>query len=91
MESLIGWSASFILLLTIGSQVYKQWRSGTSRGVSYWLFTGQVTASLGFVVYSWMIGSLVFIITNALILAEAVLGFALTHVQKRRERHQARA
>lgn len=91
MEAIVGWSASFILLLTIGSQVYKQWRSGTSRGVSYWLFTGQVTASLGFVVYSWMIGSVVFVVTNAMIFAEAVLGFVLTHVQKRRERAARRS
>ena len=34
-----------ILLLTIGRQVYTQWRDGTSQGVSKWLFVGQLAAS----------------------------------------------
>ncbi|MEW5847622.1 MAG: hypothetical protein AB2A00_02370 [Myxococcota bacterium] len=43
---LIGWTSSVILLLTIGTQVHKQWREGRSEGVSPWLFIGQC-AGLG--------------------------------------------
>ena len=71
---LIGWAAAAILLMTLGRQVYTQWRDRTSQGVSRWLFVGQCGASVGFVVYSWLLGSWVFVITNALILATAVVG-----------------
>jgi MtN3 and saliva related transmembrane protein len=70
----IGWTAATLLLATIGRQVYSQWRSRSWRGVSKWLFVGQITASVGFVVYSWLLGNWVFVVTNALMLCTALLG-----------------
>jgi MtN3 and saliva related transmembrane protein len=64
---LIGWAAGGILLATLGRQVYSQWRNRTSQGVSKWLFIGQSTASVGFVIYSWLLENWVFVVTNALI------------------------
>ena len=52
---IIGWAAAIVLLLTIGKQVHKQWRDQTSEGISKWLFAGQVTASFGFSVYSFLL------------------------------------
>ena len=43
----IGWLSSFILVLTIGKQVWKQWKEGASEGISKWLFIGQTAASAG--------------------------------------------
>jgi uncharacterized protein with PQ loop repeat len=74
MTELIGWMAATILLATMGRQVYTQWRDGTSQGVSKWLFRGQLAASLGFVIYSWLLGNWVFVVTNALMLLTAALG-----------------
>ena len=71
---LIGWAAAAILLLTLARQVYTQWRDRTSKGVSRWLFVGQCAASIGFVVYSWLVANWVFVVTNALILATAIAG-----------------
>jgi MtN3 and saliva related transmembrane protein len=71
---LIGWISAAILLATIGRQVYSQWRDGSSRGVSRWLFIGQLAASTGFVVYSWLSANWVFVVTNALMLMTALLG-----------------
>ncbi len=71
---LIGWTAAAVLLATLGRQVWSQWRSGATQGVSRWLFVGQVTASTGFVVYSWLLANWVFVVTNALILVTALLG-----------------
>jgi len=71
---LIGWAAAAILLLTLGRQVYTQWRDRTSKGVSRWLFVGQCAASAGFVIYSWLLQNWVFVVTNALILMTAVGG-----------------
>jgi uncharacterized protein with PQ loop repeat len=83
MEHAIGWAASAVLLATVGSQVYRQWKERTSKGVSRWLFIGQIAASAGFVVYSWMVKNTVFVVTNSLMLLSAVVGL-LTVVRHRR-------
>ncbi len=70
----VGWLAAGILLLTISRQVWTQWRSGTSAGVSRWLFVGQIAASLGFVAYSAAVRDRVFVVTNSLMLVAALLG-----------------
>ena len=74
MTELIGWSASVILLITIISQVRKQWRTGSNDGVSKWLFVGQVASSIGFTVYSALTGNWVFIVTNAMLLLSNIAG-----------------
>ena len=83
---LVGWASSVILVLTIARQVYKQWQDGTSEGVSKWLFIGQMAASLGFTIYSWLIGNMVFVVTNSLMLLNALLGFGI--VLRHRTRQQ---
>ncbi len=75
---LIGWGASALLLMTIISQLVQQWRARSSEGVSYLLFVGQILASSGFVAYSVLVGDTVFIVTNALMLASAVVGLGIT-------------
>jgi hypothetical protein len=47
-------------------------------------FVGQITASAAFIVYSWLIGHWVFVVTNALMRVTAVLGqwIYLTNQQK---------
>jgi uncharacterized protein with PQ loop repeat len=84
---LIGWSAAAILLLTIGRQVFTQWRDRTTAGLSRWLFVGQLAASSGFVVYSWLLGNWVFVVTNVLMLMTAGMGQWLYLHNKRRETH----
>ena len=71
---IIGWTASAILLATLGRQIVTQWKDKDAKGVSRWLFAGQMAASVGFIAYSWMLGNRVFIVTNSLILLTAVIG-----------------
>src|SRR5690606_42128224 len=71
---IVGWTASAILLATLGRQIVTQWRDKDAKGVSRWLFLGQMAASVGFIVYSWMLDNWVFIVTNSLILLTAVIG-----------------
>lgn len=80
----IGWLSSLVLLLTIGRQVYTQWRTRSTAGLSRWLFVGQVTASLGFCVYSVMLRNWVFVFTNAMLLITAVVGQCIYLRNKRR-------
>lgn len=70
----IGWAAGVILLLTVGRQVYTQWKSGKSAGVSKWLFIGQIAASTGFVIYSLLLSNWVFVVTNSFMLVTAIVG-----------------
>lgn len=81
---ILGWLSSFVLVLTIGRQVYRQWASGQSEGVSGWLFVGQMIASIGFTTYSWMLRSWVFVVTNALLFVSALVGWLILRQQRRR-------
>jgi MtN3 and saliva related transmembrane protein len=83
---LIGWISATILLATIGRQVYSQWRHRSSQGVSRWLFVGQIMASVGFVIYSWLLSNWVFVATNVLMLVTAILGQWIYLHNKQRQR-----
>lgn len=89
MQEAIGWISSFILMLTIGKQVYKQWREGSSKNVSKWLFIGQFAASFGFLVYSWLVHNWVFVVTNGVMLLNAIAGLAIVLHHRRRERRES--
>ena len=87
MTEAVGWVSSVILVLTIGKQVYKQWSEGSSEGVSKWLFVGQMAASLGFTVYSWLVSNWVFVVTNLLMLINGLIGLGIVlHHRKREQR-----
>lgn len=70
----IGWTASCTLVWPVGWQVYTQWKSGKSAGLSRWLFVGQIGASIGFLIYSWLVENWVFVTTNLFMLVTACLG-----------------
>jgi uncharacterized protein with PQ loop repeat len=89
VTELIGWAAAAILVATIGRQVYTQWRAGTTAGVSRWLFVGQLSASAGFVAYSWLERDWVFVATNMVMLATAVLGQCIYLRNSRKNRRSA--
>jgi uncharacterized protein with PQ loop repeat len=86
----VGWLSSAVLLATLARQVAKQWREGTSEGVSRWLFVGQTTASAGFTLYSLLLRNWVFVVTNALLLVNAVAGLLIVRRQRRQGRAGAR-
>jgi uncharacterized protein with PQ loop repeat len=71
---LIGWGSSLILLLTLMRQVFTQWRTRATAGVSKWLFVGQLAASTGYVVYSYLLHNWVYVTSNIAILATALVG-----------------
>ncbi len=78
MTEFIGWASSIILFSTVSRQIYKQWQEGTSEGVSIWLFIGQIAASTGFAVYSWLLWNPVFIFTNTLMVLNGIVGFIIS-------------
>ncbi|HEX8289426.1 MAG TPA: hypothetical protein VF556_15600 [Pyrinomonadaceae bacterium] len=86
MTEIIGWLSSIILLATLIKQVYKQWKEGTGEGVSKWLFAGQVLASIGFTVYSYLLGNWVFTVTNAVLLVNNFFGLGITFYYRRRNK-----
>jgi uncharacterized protein with PQ loop repeat len=74
MTELIGWFSAIVLAATISRQVYTQWKTKSTEGVSRWLFIGQLTASAGFVAYSFLVDNWVFVCANFYILLTAVAG-----------------
>lgn len=90
LTEVIGWTSAMILLATISRQIYKQWEEKASEGISKWLFIGQVAASAGFAVYSWLLENWVFVATNILMLASALVGYGiLMHNRRCAKRLQA--
>jgi len=79
---IIGWTSSLILLATLVKQVHKQWKDGRSEGISKWLFAGQLAASSGFLVYSYLVGSWVFMVTNGLLTLNNIIGLYLYYKSK---------
>src|SRR6185369_7092305 len=88
LTELIGWISAALLLATIGRQVYSQWRSGQVQGVSHWLFIGQLAASTGFTIYSWLLQNWVFVATNAAMLVTALLGQWIYVTNRRRQQRR---
>jgi MtN3 and saliva related transmembrane protein len=83
---IVGWLSSLLLLLTIGKQIHAQWKKGTSKGVSTFLFIGQLGASTGFLIYSILLKSWVFIVTNGLMMVSAMVGIVIVMMHRRREK-----
>jgi uncharacterized protein with PQ loop repeat len=71
---LLGWGSSLFLLATLMGQVYTQWRTRATAGVSKWLFIGQCTASVGYSIYSFMLHNWVYVSSNIAILVTAIVG-----------------
>ena len=84
MTALVGWFSSIVLLATLVVQVRKQWTTQSIEGVSPWLYIGQVCASTGFAIYSWLVHSWVFAVTNVLGLASAITGLVIFYRNKKR-------
>ena len=84
MIEVIGWLSSIVLILTIATQIAKQWRDHTSAGVSTWLFVGQLAASTGFTIYSLLVRNWVFAVTNGIMVLNGLIGYGITVRHKRR-------
>jgi MtN3 and saliva related transmembrane protein len=74
MTTILGWISTTILLATLARQVFTLWRDRTTKGVSSWLFIGQLSASAGFIAYSVLLGNVVFVISNTLIAVVSIFG-----------------
>ncbi len=88
-RDVIGWTSSLILLVTLTQQVYEQWKSGTSRGVSPWLFVGQLAASVGFSAYSILLKNWVFVVTNSILVLNALIGQYIVYRHRHRQKRHA--
>ena len=87
----IGWTSSLILLATIMRQTYTQWKTKATAGVSKWLFVGQLAASTGYTIYSYLLHNWVFLTSNVALLATAVVGQFLYMRNRRRAKSAAGA
>jgi hypothetical protein len=73
-------------LATLGRQVLAQWHTGATSGVSRWLFIGQLAASSGFALYSWLLDNWVFLVTNVALVLTAITG-EMIYLRNRRRKN----
>jgi MtN3 and saliva related transmembrane protein len=76
--------SAVVLLATICRQVYSQWKSKATAGVSRWLFVGQISASFGFICYSYQLHNWIFLLSNSAMLVTAIVG-EIIYVSNRKE------
>lgn len=67
-----------VLIITIVQQIRTQVRDQSSRGVSVWLYIGEIISAAGFLTYSILLGITVYIVTNAIMVLSAIAGLAVT-------------
>lgn len=84
MKDAIGWAASIVVLVTLVAQIVKQWKSDSSRGVSPWLFVGEIASALLFLWYAVTIHNAVYITTNTLMAIASCLGLGILIAHRRR-------
>jgi MtN3 and saliva related transmembrane protein len=85
----IGWAASAVLIATLLHQVRVQWRERSTEGVSCWLFLGPMSASVGFLGYSGLIGNPIFVVSNGVLVLTALVGQAVYRRNRRIEESAA--
>lgn len=90
MIELLGWGSSTILLATLVRQVYTQWRTHATAGLSKWLFIGQCSASVGYIIYSLLLHNWVYVSSNIAILITAIVGEGLYLRNRRMAARQTR-
>jgi len=89
VKEVIGWAASVLVLVTTVGQIHKQWKSGTSKGVTPWLFIGNFAAATLFEVYAFLIHNLIYIVTNLLMLVASAIGLLILLWHRRKENGKA--
>ncbi|ALS94864.1 hypothetical protein ADT26_08465 [Xanthomonas oryzae] len=77
----VGWLASIVLIATLIRQIYEQWRSHAAQNISRWLFLAQISASVLFVLYRYLVGHAVLIVSNALMLPTGLTGYGVQRLK----------
>ena len=79
MTELIGWGSALVLLPTFGLQTYKQWQSrhDPAPASSLWFFILALVGTGGQVVYSWMVGNMVYLALNACLVVNNTIGLGI--------------
>ena len=70
--------------MTIGREVYSQWRDRSSQGISRWLFIGKIIASIGFLILHWLLRNWVFVASNMLMPFEQWIYLDITNDARER-------
>ncbi|PZU26903.1 MAG: hypothetical protein DI584_10620 [Stenotrophomonas sp.] len=82
----VGWAASVILLATLIRQIVKHANAEHPETISTWLFVGRAAASTPFVIYSALVGNVIFVVTNSCLLLTALAGQWVSRSKRRRAR-----
>ncbi len=77
MTDIIGWIGSGLVFMTISYQVWKQWQSKSTKGISPWLYAGQLVANVFLGTYSIIEETWVFFASNILVFLSSAVGLGI--------------
>lgn len=91
MKHVVGWISSLLLLVTFGSQTYRQWKGEEGRSEKYTLifFVAAIAGTAGNLIYSLLVNNWVFTALNAALVVNNAAGLWIT-VRHRKQARQAR-
>jgi hypothetical protein len=85
---LVGWASTAVPFATIGHQVYSQWKSKATAGVSRWLFVGQIGASILYRIHYLQLATpKPGFFSNAALIVTAIVGELIYISNRRRQGH----
>lgn len=92
MKHVVGWISSLLLLVTFGSQTYREWKGEKDKSEKYTLvfFIAAIAGTAGNLIYSLLVKNWVFTALNAALVVNNAAGLwiALRH---RKQAQQAGA
>ncbi|WP_437592125.1 hypothetical protein [Sorangium sp. So ce1000] len=92
MKHVVGWISSLLLLVTFGTQTYKQWKGDEGKSEKYTLifFVAAIAGTAGNLIYSVLVNNWVFTALNAALVVNNAIGLWIAvHHRKRKKARQA--
>ncbi|KYF63021.1 hypothetical protein BE15_02470 [Sorangium cellulosum] len=92
MKHVVGWISSLLLLVTFGSQTYRQWKGDEGESEKYTLifFVAAIAGTAGNFIYSLLVNNWVFTALNAALVVNNAAGLWIT-VRNRKQARRAEA
>lgn len=84
----IGWAAALILFANLSRQVWTQWKEDHCDRISPWVVMGEAATAAGFLLYSWLLGPRVFVLSMTLLVIAMAAQLVFSRMKSLRTRYR---